>query len=159
YDDFLRFRWEANMLVYRGLYSALGSYELMRVKFNFDFGCYFNLWFDPFSLDKHLDLRFLGSELRRRRDTLAALRNFAGLFRRVEARLRADGAYHRKNLGEYNLGVDCMRPFIDECTTPRKRRLIDQRTEEVFNYGREESLKLLGQSSVQPLKLYQFAEE
>lgn len=159
YDEFLRFRWEANMLVYRGLYGALGSYELMRVKFNFDFGCYFNLWFDPFSLDKHLDLRFLGSELRRRKDTLAALRNFASLFRRVEARLRADGTYHRKNLGEYNLGVDCLRPFIDECTTPRKRRLIDQRTEEVFNYGREESLKLLGHSSVQPLKLYQFAEE
>lgn len=147
------------MLVYRGLYTALGSYELMRVKFNFDFGCYFNLWFDPFALDKHLDLRFLQSELRRRGDTMTALRNFATLFRRVEADLRARGAYHRGNLGEYNIGVDCLRHFIDECTTPRKRKLIDQRTEEVFNYGREEALKLLGRPDVQPLRLYQFAEE
>ncbi len=158
YDEFMRFRWEATMLVYRGLYSTFGSYELLRVKFNFDFGCYFNLWFDPFALDKHLDLRFLQAELRKKGETLAALRGFADLFRRVEAGLRSNGTYHRGNVGNYNVGVDVVRPLIDEVMTPRKKQHIDRRTEEIFNYGRRESMKLLGRTDVQPLKLYQFTE-
>lgn len=159
YDEFMRFRWETTMLVYRGLYSTFGSYELLKVKFNFDFGCYLNLWFDPFALDKHLDLRFLQSELRKKGDTLAALKSFADLFRRVEAHLRSQGTYHRGNLGNYNVGVDCVRHLIDELTTPRKKVLIDRRTEEIFNYGRQEALKLLDRPDVQPLKLYEFATE
>ncbi len=161
YDAFMRFRWEATMRIYRGLYSTFGSYELMKVKFNFDFGCYFNLWFDPFARDLHLDLKFLQGELRKQSETLTALQNFADLFRRVEADLRARGAYHRGNLGNYNVGVDTVRPLIDEVTTPRKKRQIDQRTEDIFNYGRDESLKLLERSDVEPRgpwRLYQFAD-
>ncbi len=161
YDAFMRFRWEATMRVYRGLYSTFGSYELMRIKFNFDFGCYYNLWYDAVALDKHLDLRFLKSELRKRPDTLAATSRFAELFQRVETDLRERGAYHRGNLGEYNVGVDCVRPLIEEAGTPRKKRQIDRRTEDIFNYARDESLKLLGLDDVEPkgpLRLYQFAD-
>ena len=45
--------------------------------------------------------------------------------------------------------------------TPRKKHLVDKRTEEIFNYGRDEALKLLGETDVHapgPLKLYQFAD-
>ncbi|MBZ0116557.1 MAG: NAD(P)/FAD-dependent oxidoreductase [Sandaracinaceae bacterium] len=159
YDDFMQFRWEATMRVYRNLYSTFGSYELLKVKFNFDFGCYLNLWFDPFAQDKHLDLRFLQSELRRKDDTLAALHNFACLFGRVEQSLRNRGAYHRGNLGNYNVGVDTVRHVMDELTTPRKKSLVQRRLEEVFNYGRDESLLLLGEKpSGEPLRLHQFGD-
>lgn len=159
YDAFMQFRWEATMLVYRDLYSVFGSYELMKVKFNFDFGCYLNLWFDPFARDLHLDLKYLSGELRKKREVMAALGNFTALFRRAEAHLRREGTYHRSNLGQYNVGVDVVRPMIDELMTPRKKHLVDKRTEAIFNYGREEALKLLDAPSVSaPLRLHQFAD-
>lgn len=160
YDEFMQFRWEATMLVYRNLYSTFGSYELLKTKFNFDFGCYLNLWFDPFARDLHLDQRFLESELKKKKEVLAALRNFSDLFQRAEAHLRREGTYHRANLGHYNVGVDVVRPMIDELMTPRKKHLVDQRTEEIFNYGRIEALKLLGETHVdatRPWRLYEFA--
>jgi len=161
YDGFMQFRWEATMLIYRDLYSTFGSYELLKAKFNFDFGCYLNLWFDPFARDLHLDLRFLESELRKKNEVLGALRGFARLFGRAEAHLRREGTYHRGNLGNYNVGVDVVRPMLEELMTPRKKHLVDKRTEEIFNYGRDEALKLLGETDVHapgPLKLYQFAD-
>jgi hypothetical protein len=50
--------------------------------------------------------------------------------------------------------------MIDELMTPRKKHLVDQRTEEIFNYGRIEALKLLGETHVdatRPWRLYEFA--
>lgn len=161
YDQFMQFRWEATMLLYRNLYTTFGSYELLKMKFNFDFGCYLNLWFDPFSRDLHLDQRFLESELRKKNEVLTALRGFAKLFGRAEAHLRAQGTYHRANLGRYNVGVDVVRSMIDELMQPRKKHLVDKRTEEIFNYGRDEALKLLGRTDVEqkgPLRLWEFAD-
>ncbi len=161
YDGYMRFRWETTMPIYRQLYSTFGSYELLRIKFNFDLGCYFNLLFDPFALDKHLDLRYLKGQLTRQGDTLTALNNFAELFRRCEASLRSRNNYYRSNLGHYSLGIDCVKHFLDEIGTPRKKKVVDQRTEDIFNYARDESLKLLERTDVQPrgpLRLYEFAE-
>ncbi|HJL19003.1 MAG TPA: tryptophan 7-halogenase [Sandaracinaceae bacterium LLY-WYZ-13_1] len=161
YDAFLKFRWEATMRLYRDLYEVFGSYELMRVKLNFDLGCYYNLWLDPVVRDLHLSTRFLQSELRRAPDTMRALDNFRDLFRGVAADLRARGAYFDGNLGRYNQGVDCLRAWMDEVGTERKKRLINRRTEEVFNYGRAEALKLLGDADVHPDErwhLFQFAD-
>lgn len=161
FDAFMKFRWQATMHLYRDLYRCFGSYELMRIKLNFDLGCYYNVWLDPVVLDRHLDPRFLMGELRRAKDTLHALQKFGDLFRTVEARLRAEGRYYDKNLGEYNRGVDCLRSWMDEVGTPRKKPAVTRRTEEVFNYARDESLKLLGRSDVpaEPWRLYQFADE
>jgi hypothetical protein len=41
YDEFMRFRYEATMLLYRNQYPVLGSYETMRLKWNFDIACYY----------------------------------------------------------------------------------------------------------------------
>ncbi|MCB9596124.1 MAG: tryptophan 7-halogenase [Sandaracinaceae bacterium] len=158
YDAFMQFRFEATMLLYRDLYPCFGSYDLMRVKLNFDLGCYYNLWLDPIVKGDHLDEKFLLKELARGPETIAALEHFSALFRRVREHLLKTGAYYERNLGEYNLGVDCLRPWLDEVGTPRKRRQIRARTEEVFNYGRRESLKLLGEDDGKTLRLDQFVE-
>lgn len=159
YDAFLRFRYETTMLLYRNLYACFGSYDLMRVKLNFDLGCYYNLWLDPIVRGRHLDQDFLVRELSRRPETMKALGYFRDLFLRVGADLRARGAYFERNLGEYNVGVDCLRPWMDEVGTERTPRAINARTEEIFNFGRTEALKLLGSSGVEEAwHLYQFVD-
>jgi hypothetical protein len=149
------------MLIYRNLYSTFGSYELLKVKFNFDLGCYLNVLYDVFALDRHLDMRYLQAELRRKDDQLTTLSHFSSLFQAVEKELWKNGTYHRGNLGNYNRGIDCVKPFLEEMATPRKKILINQRTEEVFNYGRDEAMKLLDGHTVSPrgpLKIHQFTE-
>jgi flavin-dependent dehydrogenase len=158
YNDYMLLRWESTMLIYRNLYPTFGSYDILRVKFNFDLGCYLNVLFDVFALDQHLDLRYLRAELRRQNDQLVTLRNFSALFQECVRTMKANGTYYRNNLGQYNRGIDCVRPLLDEIATPRKKIHINRRTEEIFNYGREEAMKLLDRSNVTPLKLHEFAE-
>ncbi|MBX3272336.1 MAG: tryptophan 7-halogenase [Sandaracinaceae bacterium] len=153
YDAFMQFRYDATLLLYKDLYPCFGCYDLMRVKLNFDLGCYYNLWLDPIVKGEHLDEKFLMSELARGPETLAALEHFSKLFQRAREHLVATGAYYEKNLGEYNVGVDCLRHWLEEVGTPRKRRQIRERTEEVFNYGRREALKLLGEDDGKTLRL------
>ena len=156
YDAFMQYRYDATMMLYRDLYACFGSYDLMRVKLNFDLGCYYNLWLDPVANGWHLDEAYLLRQLTRGPETMKALQYFGDLFRRANGHLRESGRYFEKNLGEYNLGVDCLREWLDEVGTPRKRRLIKQRTEQVFNYGRTEALKLLGADDGRTLRLDQF---
>ncbi|MBN4049540.1 tryptophan 7-halogenase [bacterium AH-315-N03] len=159
YDAFMQYRFAATLLLYKDLYPCFGSYDLMRVKLNFDLGCYYNLWLDPIARGQHLDEKFLRRELGRASETMKALTYFGDLFRRVDADLRSRGAYFEHNLGEYNLGVDCLRAWMDEVGTDRKRRAVNKRTEEIFNYGRSEALKLLGSTGVEePWRLYQFVD-
>ena len=66
YDQFMQFRYEATMKLYRGQYPVLGSFETMRLKWNFDISCYYNLWLDFFLRDHHLDLRKVREQLRRK---------------------------------------------------------------------------------------------
>lgn len=161
WDAFMQYRFQATMLLYRDLYRCFGSYDLMRVKLNFDLGCYYNVWLDPVAKDQHLDPRAVMNELRRAPDNLAALKNFSALFQRAADALEGRGAYHEKNLGQWDDGVACLRSWIAEVGTQRKKRDINRRTEEVFNYGRTEALKLLHGPDVgapEPWRLYQFAD-
>jgi len=57
YDAFMQFRFEATLLLYRGQYCTLGSFPILRLKWNCDLGCYFNLWVDGYMRDTHLDPR------------------------------------------------------------------------------------------------------
>ncbi len=77
YDRFLDFRHEAVMRLYRGLYGMIGSYELMRLKWDFDIASYHNLWVAPFMTDLHLDEGWLRRQLRLRNLVLRAMENFA----------------------------------------------------------------------------------
>ena len=73
YDEFMQFRLEAAMLLYRDQYPDLGSYELGKLKWDFDIGCYYNLWFSAYLHDQHLDARQLKRQLGQRPFVLAAL--------------------------------------------------------------------------------------
>jgi flavin-dependent dehydrogenase len=142
YDEFMRFRHDATMLLYRGLYSTLGSYELYRLKWELDIACYYNLWVAPYMLDQHLDETFLRTQLREKQVILQALRNFADLFRKLERRLRERGELHRMNLGGFSEPLQSI-AYTSEIGTPRSREAVLARTADAFNHVRARALDLL----------------
>ncbi len=157
YDAFMKFRYEATMLLYRNQYPALGSYETMRLKWNFDIACYYNLWLDFYMRDYHLEPRKIREQLRRKEYVLSALRNFSELFQKLVRELEQSGHYHRSNLGRFNDGTDLLY-FQSEIGQERKKGAVNQRTEEVFNFCLKEAQRILGKESGEGLELTQFME-
>jgi flavin-dependent dehydrogenase len=157
YDEFMKFRYEATMKLYREQYPVLGSFETMRLKWNFDISCYYNLWLDFYLRDHHLDLRKIREQLRRRDYVLNALENFRVLFGKLVRELEASGQYHRSNLGQYNDGTDLLH-FQDEIGRERKKGAVNQRTEEIFNFCLAEARRILGDTGGAPLDLQAFME-
>ncbi|MBW2394835.1 MAG: tryptophan 7-halogenase [Deltaproteobacteria bacterium] len=143
YDDFMAFRFEAAMRLYRGHYGMIGSFDLMRMKWDFDIGCYFNLWVAPYFLDECLDERYLRRQVRQQRFILQALQNFSDLFRAAEVHVRERGEYHQRNLGVFSHGLENI-DFIEEVGLPRSQRVILEKTGEIFNGVRRRGLELLG---------------
>ena len=142
YDGFMRFRHEAAMLLYRGMYPMHASYELMRLKWDFDIGCYYNLWVAPYFRDEYLDLHFLRHQLRQQQYVLQALHNFADLFRKLEASVRERGLFHRCNRGHFSHGLENI-DFVEEVGIPRTRRQVLEKTAQIFNNVRQRALELL----------------
>jgi len=142
YDDFMQFRFEAAMGLYRDQYSALGSYELCKLKWDFDIACYYNLWLSSYMQDQHLSLRFLKRQLRQEPYVLAGLANFAGLFRKIDARLTSSGSYHRKNQGVYSDGQEQL-DFAGSVGLPQSDREMLLQTEQIFNAVWHRGLDLL----------------
>lgn len=142
YDEFMKFRFDATLLLYRDLYPVLGSFELLKLKWDFDIACYYNLWAAPFWHDEHLDLHLLRGQLRRKDFMLQGLTNFSSLFQRLEAGFRRQGMIHRANLGRFSTGLDVV-DFIHELGAPRSRRQVMRTTESIFNTIRERALDLL----------------
>lgn len=142
YDEFMRFRLEAAMRLYRDQYSVFGSYELCKLKWDLDVGCYYNLWMSQYMRDLHLDARALKRQLALRDHVLAALSNFAELFRKVDAHLTERGAYERKNSGAYSDGQDCL-GFLRRVGLPRSDGEILETTQDIFNRVRNQALDLL----------------
>ncbi len=142
YDRFMHFRHESAMRLYRGLYQTLGSYELLRLKWDFDIASYYNLWVDAYMQDRHLDAAFVERQLREAPYVLQTLANFAALFRKVEASLKTRGAFHRRNLGEHAEPLSAV-PFVRDVGTPRTRAEIQARTLDLLNAIRRRALDLL----------------
>ncbi len=142
YDEFMKFRFEATLLLYRDLYPVLGSFELLKLKWDFDIACYYNLWAAPFWHDEHLDQHQLKGQLRRKDFMIQGLANFSRLFQRLEAGFRQRGMIHRANLGRFSSGLDCV-DFAEELGAPRTRRQVMRTTESIFNAIRERALDLL----------------
>ncbi len=157
YEQFMQFRHEATLLLYRGLYGGLGSYDLMRLKWDFDLGCYYNLWVSPYMQNQYTDLRFLRRQLRQKPFILQALRNFADLFRATETALRERGAYYRNNLGLFSCGIENI-DFVETVGMPRNRKQILEDLERLFNSVRARAVALLKGSNepVAPLPLSAF---
>jgi hypothetical protein len=94
----MKFRHDATILVYRDLYSLLGSYELWHLKWDFDIACYYNLWLEPYMRDEHLDAAWLDMQLRQRPVVLGVLERFSALFQKVENPRAEDRFQHNSPL-------------------------------------------------------------
>ncbi|MEM7409374.1 MAG: tryptophan 7-halogenase [Myxococcota bacterium] len=157
YDRFLEFRHQAVMRLYRGLYPIFGSYDLMRLKWDFDIASYHNLWVSPYLQGLHLDAAWLKRQLRLEGFVLQAMDHFAALFRRVEEKLRDDDAYYQKNRGVFSYGLENI-PFLPEIGTPRSQRTTLKQAQETFNIVRRDALRLLDDPAAEePWSLQSFA--
>lgn len=146
YDRFMAFRHEAAMRLYRGLYGMIGSYELMRVKWDFDIASYHNLWVAPYMTDLYTDEDFLRWQLRQQRFVLRVLENFSNLFRRLESAVRERGDYHRRNRGVFSSGLENI-DFLPQVGLPRSRRETLEQAERTYNQVRRDALALLGEEA------------
>jgi flavin-dependent dehydrogenase len=143
YDSFMQYRFESTMLLYRKLYSTLGSYELFSLKWDFDIACYYNLWVEPYMLDRHLDAKYIASQLRIRTMVPTVMRSFAKLFAEVERHMQARGSYYDKNLGAFTGHFPTMEGQL-ELGCPESAKGAVARTETAFDYVRKRALELLG---------------
>jgi flavin-dependent dehydrogenase len=148
YDEFMLFRQEATFQLYRGQYSLFGSYEACKLKWDLDIGSYYNLWVDAYMRDLHLDPAWLASQIAQRPFVLRALENFRQLYAKVESHLRETGGYHRRNLGEYNDGRDCL-GFLAQVGRTQSEATTLARTAQIFNRVRGDALRILG-AEVEP---------
>jgi flavin-dependent dehydrogenase len=159
YDGFMKFRHEAAMRLYRGLYGCLGSYELACLKWDFDIAGYYNQWVSPYLCDQHLDAEHLALQLRLEPFVLRALEDFAQAFRRIEARLHRDGTYFRSNVGQFYHGLSHV-DFVERVGLPRSQEDLVGKAGEIFNMVRGQALELLGEAppggEVAPLPLTAF---
>ncbi|MGB1014900.1 MAG: NAD(P)/FAD-dependent oxidoreductase [Nannocystaceae bacterium] len=153
YDEFMAFRYEAVLRLYRDLYPTLGSYELFRLKFDFDLRCYYNLWLDMYMRDDHLRPKALADQLRRKEYILQAISNFAGLFRKLAHELHSAGRFFTGNTGStadhYDHSLESL-AFIEKIGTQRTRRSITRSTLEIFSDVHQRALDLLSQTESTP---------
>ncbi|MBC8070249.1 MAG: NAD(P)/FAD-dependent oxidoreductase [Deltaproteobacteria bacterium] len=142
YDAFVQFRFESTLRVYRDLYGTLGSYELFSLKWDFDMHCYYNLWYQQYATDRHLDPGELKDQVGMREPILAQLANFSKLFRTAEHELRARGHYHRGNLGVLSHPLRSI-DFAMDVGRPRPRKQILRAVSAIANRTRAGVLALL----------------
>ena len=159
YNEFMLFRQEATLNLYRGQYPTFGSFELTRMKWDLDIASYFNLWVTAYMQDQHLDRTWLRSQLRMRPLVLQALCTFGDLFRDVAQVLRDERRFYAKNLGEFSYGLEHI-DFVQEVGLPRSRRRVLEKQTEIFNAVRRSAAELLGRAEcgdmIPPLPLSAF---
>lgn len=143
YNEFMQFRQEATLNLYRGQYPTFGSFELTRMKWDLDIASYFNLWVTAYMQDQHLDAMWLKGQLRMRPLVLQALRTFGELFCEVAQVLRDEGRFYAKNLGQFSYGLEHIN-FVSEVGLPRSRRRVLEKQTEIFNTVRRSAAELLG---------------
>jgi len=143
-DEYMKFRYDITLVIYRGLYPSFGSYDLFLAKAFFDTAIYYNLVFDSYVKDEHLDAKHMRSSLRRRAFILEMLENYASLFRDGAAKLKAEGRYFEGNTGQHN--VDGRTAFgpLETVGQPRSRREINARNEAIFAHTRSLVQQALG---------------
>ena len=132
YDAFIKYRYDTTMAIYDGLYETFGCYELFLSKIFFDTALYYNLIFDAYACDLHLDEKWLRGELRRKEWGLQTMLNFRGLFRRAAKELKDRGQYYRGNQERYALDGRSTFGVLEPVGDKRKRRQVNARSEEVF---------------------------
>ncbi len=155
YDAFMRFRQEATLALYRGQYDFLGSYELGKLKWNFDIGSYYNIWVDAYMRDQHLDRAWLESQIAQQPLVLRSLAHVRSAMSKVARHLEGAGTYHRRNLGEYIDGRESLW-FLDDIGQKATEMQTLERMGELFNKFRDEALQVMEAEPRAPLALTRF---
>ena len=145
-DEYMKFRYDITLVIYRDLYPTFGSYGLFRAKAFFDTAIYYNLVFDSYMKDEHLDARHIRSSLRRRAFVLEMLRNYSSLFQNAAEELKERGRYFEANTGHSSVDGRVAFGPLETVGQPRSRRAINARNEEIFAQTREMVAEALGQS-------------
>lgn len=159
YNQYMKFRYDASMLLYRDLYSLFGSFDLLKMKWQFDFALYYHVWLSQYMQDLHLQEAFLKQELENKTLILNALSNFSDLFRNVEHHMRTQGVYYQSSSGCFSHALQGVN-WVEEVGLPREIRHQFTRLSEIFNKTRHQALDLLEGSvpngTRAPLPLSQF---
>ncbi len=151
FESFMQYRLDSTMVIYEGLYPTFGSYGLFRSKLFFDTGLYYNVLYDPYWQDKHRDLKWIRSEVRRRDFSMQFLENFRRMFRAAGEELKARGEYHAQNLGHATHdAVEAYGLFLT-VGAPRTRREIREQNEWVFAETKRRVSDLLGEQTMKSL--------
>ena len=137
FDDYMQYRFDTTLAVYDQLYPTFGSYELFRAKAFFDTGTYYNLLFDSFHREEHLDKRKLRQALRRREGAMEMMTSVARSFSVAAQEMMRRGTYYRKNRDCYEVdGRSAFGAFAD-VGKDRSRREIAARTAVVLERAQE----------------------
>ncbi len=159
YSAYMSFRYEASMRLYRNLYSVLGSYALMKLKWQLDFPLYYHMWLSQYMQDHHLQEEFLIEQVGDQERILNALSNFSHLFKKLERQLVENGEYFRMNGGEFTNALEGM-GWADRVGISQGPHQELKRLNEIFNSNRQQALDLLQEcreeSVRRPLSLSQF---
>jgi flavin-dependent dehydrogenase len=143
FDDFMHHRFEVTMALYEGLYPTFGSWSLFRAKAYFDTALYYNLLFDSYARDDHLNAKWVRMQLRRRGLTMETMQGFANLFRAVADEMQRRGTYYRDNLDHYDLDGRAAFGVMDNVGQARSRREINADSEAIFNATRDKLRRAL----------------
>jgi flavin-dependent dehydrogenase len=152
YDEYVRFRFETTMKLYQDLYPVLGSYELYRVKWDFDIACYYNLWLEPYLRDEHFDLGYLRSQLRLRKMVNAVMDNFSQLFQQADRHMHETGTFYDGNLGRFQGDFPTMK-CAEGLGSDESAKGAIERTHHAFNLTRRRLHVLLGKPEPSDLPL------
>jgi flavin-dependent dehydrogenase len=147
YDDFMQYRFDTTMVIYDGLYSTFGSYELFRAKVYFDTAVYYNLLFDAFAREQHRDLRWVRSELRRKVFGMELMENFRRMFAAAAEEMKAKGTYYAHNRGHHVLDAFEAFGLLKTVGVPRKRREVAAANEAIFTEVQRRLTAVLGPDS------------
>lgn len=132
YNQYMSFRCESSMRLYRGLYSTFGSFELLKLKWQFDFALYYHWWLSQYLQDLHLNEDFLRSQLGERDFVFNALTNFADLFKKIEAHIKRNDQYYRFNSDQFSNSFEGM-DFVEEVGLPQRGHGQLKRLTEILN--------------------------
>ncbi len=145
YNDYMCFRYEASMRLYRNLYPLLGSYPLLKLKWQLDFPLYYHLWLSQYMQDLHLQEDFLRTQLSEQDLILNALSNFSTLFIQLDQHIRANGEYFALNQNQFANAIQGI-DWIEQIGTPMSLHQELKRLNQIFNSSRQSALSLFHSS-------------
>jgi len=141
-NAYMHFRYEASMYLYRDLYSLLSSYELFKLKFQWDLPLYYHIWLSEFMQDLHLNEEFLANQIQGQQQALNSLSTFSQLLKRVERHLQGTQSLYRSNLGNFTDAFEVI-DWIKEVGQPPTPQQSVTRLRKIFRRSFEQANDLL----------------